>query len=381
MHKRIITLFTVMLLTVLTMTTCGRYYTCDIAGYIKDKDSDNGINGARIRLYQTEPATADADGYFVDTPSMTSGGNAGYFTHKIIWSNIFGSFGDEGDTGEIWIGITHEDYVSVIEQRTGLLSDTLNVVADIKMLRASFEMTSLKGRIVDSTGTGVNGVRVVLDLESTTDDTTDYIAITRTNNGDDGVFTFNNIRWRDDTADTNSTDTENAFIYIDDTNYNSTYNIDNMLPVVLASDDEAELANTIIVTREPRTTFSANIQGRCFYRLGTTPDIQEFSIRGVEVTLTYTDDNGAHTLYTQTNANGTYTFAIEWEEDPPADNGSGLTTIPEGEDVIAVTVHFTSPNPPVAGNVYTFSDFTGYFIKSWLNPNYLPDSIDSNMGA
>ena len=360
---------------VILLLSCGRYYRANIAGYVKDEENKGGINGARVRIYSGQPAAADAAGYILETSTMASGGNNGYFSQEIIWLNWFGSFGDEGDTGEIWIGVTHEDYVPLVEQRTGILSDSPNVLADILMQRATFEMTSLEGRIIDSQNTGVNGVRVVLDLESTPDDDTDYVVVSRNANGEDGVFTFNNIRWRDETADTNSTDTENAGIYIDDTNYNSGYDINNKLAVTLSSGDEGEVTNPITVTRKPRTVFSANIQGRCLFKDWTATDNQEFPIRGVNVTLTYDDDNGTHTFYTQTNANGTYTFAVEWEQDPPSNDGTGLT-LPEGEDVIKVTISFEPSTVP--NNVYAFGPFTDYAVKSWVNPNNMPDCIDTD---
>ena len=41
---------------------------------------------------------------------MTTGGNAGYYTHKVIWKTTSPLFGEEGDSGTIWITVTHEDY-------------------------------------------------------------------------------------------------------------------------------------------------------------------------------------------------------------------------------------------------------------------------------
>lgn len=358
--------------------SCGRYYSCDVAGYVINSSSRLGINGAQVRLYTDEPETADAEDHIVETSTMTSGGNSGYFSHKIIWSNWFGTFGDEGDTGEVWIGVVHEDYQSVITQRTGLLSGTLNVIADITMERASFEMPLLEGRITDSYNAGVNGVRVVLDLDSTADDGTDYVTVSGEDGGLDGVFSFTNIRWRDDDADSAGADTETAGIYIDDSSYTSTYTADNRLGVNLQSDDEMELDTNIIVTRVPTTVFSADIQGRCLYRIDTGSEYQEIPISGVDLTLTFTDDTGMHTMYTQTNLNGNYSFSIEWEEDPPNDNGTGLI-IPEGEDVILVDIQYSSNAQ--AGNVYSFTDVVDYPVKTWINPNIITDRVDTAPGS
>ena len=96
------------------LASCGGYYTADIAGYVKDDETGAGVNGAIIRVYSEEPETADAEGFTVETASMTSGGNAGYYSHKIIWRNWLPAFGDEGDSGSVWLAITHDDYVPAI---------------------------------------------------------------------------------------------------------------------------------------------------------------------------------------------------------------------------------------------------------------------------
>ena len=64
----------------LTLTGCGRYFTAEIAGYVKDSENDEGIDGAVIRMYNAEPASPDAESFIVETASVTSNGNPGYFT-------------------------------------------------------------------------------------------------------------------------------------------------------------------------------------------------------------------------------------------------------------------------------------------------------------
>lgn len=44
---------------------CGGYYAGEIAGYIKDAESNAGINGAIIRIYSEQPESAAQDGFIV----------------------------------------------------------------------------------------------------------------------------------------------------------------------------------------------------------------------------------------------------------------------------------------------------------------------------
>jgi hypothetical protein len=357
--------------------SCGRYYTCDIAGYVKDSQSNTGVNGALVRMYLSEPDSADDSGFIVETATMTSGGNPGYYSHKIIWEDSPGSFGEEGDSGVIWIGVSHEDYTSTVVKVEGIISDTLNIVPDIKIDRASFETPTVTGRVVNVNGEGVNGVRVVLDLQSTGGTDADYVTTTATLEGETGHYRFNNVSWRDDTPDSQDADTENAGIYIDDPDYTSDNDDADPLPVILTSDQDTDITENIVVTRQPRTEFSTYIRGRCYYRLGSGADTVIILIPGVEVIVKYTDDMGEHTLYDITDENGVYRLLIEWTHNTPAGGTGG---VPEGEDTISLSDVDFLPNS-TEGNYYSFDEQDGYTVKSWINPNYLPDSVDTNPDA
>ena len=257
-------LISIIPISLLILAGCSNYYSSDITGFVRDGVNNQGINGARIRMYSFEPVNTEEDGYIVETFSFNYGDEPGYFDAKIIWDNPVDTFGDAGASWKVWIAVTHKDYSPIVVLRAGLLSDTRNMISDIILERASFPT---------------------------------------------------------------------------------------------------------------RTIFSTSLQGRCMYRLGTAPNIQEIGINGVDVTLTYTDDNGAHVIYTQTDSGGYYAYFLEWEEDPPVDNGSGII-IPTGEDVLMIDLDFTSNSG--AGNIYSFDSFTSYVLKSWLDPNILPDRVDTN---
>ncbi len=472
---------------------CGRYFTAEIAGYVTDEESDAGINGAVIRMYLEEPEAPDAPGFVVKTASMTSGGNAGYFSHKIIWQNIFPQFGAEGDSGTIWIGVTHEDYTSAVAQVEGILSDTVNVVPDTELARASFEVPEVTGTVVlASTSEPVNGVRLILDLASTEDET-DYITTTTTIDDEEGTYRFQNVRWRDDSPDSASTDTETATIRVadgeysweqadgtdgllsvtltsdqptevsdpidvtstrfsvpdvtgrvirqgtgeplngvrvvldlsstddEDTDYvtttrtiddeDGTYRFDDVtwededpddpaydtesavvrvdddvyewvdegnpreLAVSLRSEQPANVPDVIPVSRQARSEFSTRLVGACVRRVTDNNGVvTEYPLRGVEVTVTYIDDDGESTLVQQTGPDGEFAFFLSWTDETPRDYDSGTDeSIPEGEDGILVDVAYS-----LAGETFetpagqSVSDLP---VKSWLEPNYLPDAV------
>ena len=485
----VITVTALILAAALLLTGCPRYYKGEVAGYVRDSETDNGVNGATIHMYLEQPETAEDPSFIIETATMTSGGNAGYYSSSIIWEKYFAKFGSEGDSGAIWIGVLHEDYLSKVAKVSGILSDTMNVVPDIKIETSLFTVPSLTGRVVNESGEYLNGIRLVLDLESTPDEEEDYVATTQTiddkagsyqftniewkdNDPDDaensqdtepavirvsddeyldaddtplsvtlnsdqemeapqdievtieqqtnftcpevtgrvvnssgegvngvrvtldiartsddeefvattatidgipGTYQFTDIGWRDETADTKTTDTETGNIEVDDDNYTG----GSAESVTLYSDQTVDVPNDISVTRAPRTDFSANIRGECYY-LDSSASDPERPIAGVDVTVTYTEDDETtnHTLTAQTNTNGVYTFLIQWTD---SDSSSGTVNIPEGEDTISVDITYSSNDEP--GNSYSFDNVTGYEVRSWINPNNIPDKVDTDPNA
>ena len=364
----------------LLISSCGRYYSGEIAGYVKDAESDEGINGAVVKLFLTEEEVANEE-YVVKTASMTSNGNDGYFSHKIIWQQTFGEFGAEGDSGEIWLTAEHEDYQTVSMQINGILSDTINVIPDIVMERATFEVPEVRGRVVDVNGDGVNGVRVVLDLDSTAEEAEDYVTTTATVDGDIGTYQFENVTWKDEEAAGQNSDDEPATISVDDNQYTG----DTALSITLTSGQEREVTDEIVVTRKPRTDFSTRVTGEVFQRIiNADNEYVDTPVQGVEVTLTFTDptaDPTTKTHVTQTDVTGTYSFFVQWNDTEPGDfddaggnDGGNDPGIPAGEDGLLVDIAFDDTAAGIA--LDTVNPITDFKVKSWLNPNYVPDAID-----
>lgn len=373
----------------LLISSCGRYYSGEIAGYVKDAESDEGINGAVVKLFLTEEEVANEE-YVVKTASMTSNGNDGYFSHKIIWQQTFGEFGAEGDSGEIWLTAEHEDYQTVSMQINGILSDTINVIPDIVMERATFEVPEVRGRVVDVNGDGVNGVRVVLDLDSTADEAEDYVTTTATANGDIGIYQFENVTWKDEEAAGQNSDDEPVTISVDDNQYTG----DTALSIILTSGQEREVTDEIVVTRKPRTDFSTRVTGQVMRRYGTGGggEITDVPEQGVEVKLIFynQDLELEKILYSQTDGTGTYSFFVEWQDEHPKDydvsgdnDAADDDSIPEGEDGLWFEIQFlTEPFYDTGAHTYDFIGNTADSpeandpkLKSWLNPNYMPDVI------
>ena len=355
---------------------CGQYfYKAQIAGYVRDAESGAGINGALVRVYTTDPgAEADAEGFIVETPTAASGGNPGYFSSSVIWQNRSGQFGKEGDSTELFLGVSHDDYQPAVVRVRGILSDDLNLVPDVRLDRASFTSPRLSGRVIDSTGEGVNGVRLVLDLDSTESET-DYITTSDTIDGVAGRYRFTNVRWQNDDPETPSSDSETATVRVDDPTYEWRENDDDArLAVTLVSDENSVAPDDITVTRKPRTEFTATVVGRVYREANDT----RLGVQGITVTLTFFDD--AHpddggepkTYVTNTNANGQYTFAVRWVDEAPG--GSG---VPDGEDeqeIVSIT--FGGWAGPDIDEI----NAAQFKLRSWLAPNYAPDRVAEPAG-
>lgn len=190
-----------LLAAVSVLSSCGgRYYSATISGYVNESKLDTngntvGVNGAQVSIYLVDPALNAKAVPSIVTSSMTSGNNAGYWSHKVMWQTSTPSFADEGDSGTVWVKVMSKGYFPQTVKVSGILSDASNVVPTVALVK--IVTTELKGRVVNKDGAGVNGINVILDLMSTTDNKADYAATTATVDGVMGVFTFSDIAWQD----------------------------------------------------------------------------------------------------------------------------------------------------------------------------------------
>lgn len=490
---------------VLIASGCGYFHTADIAGYVVDSDTDEGVNGATVTFYMADPTANENEEAVTATETNTSNGNPGYFSQKVIWENSLPRFGQEGDSGTVYVRVAHPDYQEIVTPIQGILSDTLNFVSNIEIDTAIFSVAEVTGRVVggdglpvngvqvvlsltydneeeeareyadnsgtieeddgrfvitdvewrdtspdasddgttataaltiddpdyrladgdsvsveltsgedleladdvearqttftaesltgrvirDGTSEGVNGVRIVLNLDSTTDEDEDYVATTATIDGVVGSFEFNNVTWEDEDPDGPTSDTETGEVFVDDADFYWAADSDNDPPltraVSLVSDQSTELSSAIAVNRFPRTEFSAQLDGRVVERTSGADGTSDSGVPGVTVTLSFVDEDGAggtvtRTLTATTNPNGDFNFFVEWTDstsrdadDAASDAGGGETDIPEGEDIMQVDIAYD-----VSGTTFDAAapNLTDFEVKSWQTPNFLPTAVD-----
>lgn len=354
---------------------CGNFYNAEIQGFVVDGNSDSGINDATVRLYLDEPETADDESFFARTSTSTSNNQNGYFRNAVVWNAWFSSYGPVGDSGTVYLGITHPDFADAVVEVPGILSDTVNTVETIVLDRISFAVPRISGRVVDVNGDGVNGVRVVLDLLSTDDDTEDLVTVTGDEPEGDGYYVFEEVEWRDDENAGNETDDEEITISVDDDEWESSSNV----TATVTSGQEHSLSTEILVSRQPRTEFDTTLTGSVVRVIGDT----ESPIAGVSVRVTLT--GSGRLVSAQTAANGQYSARIEWTDTVPRDfdgdgsaAGGGDTSIPEGEDGLVVDIAYDIDRNGVYGEAPNTEgenelSISGFELWSWIDPNYAPD--------
>lgn len=374
--------------TAAVLAGCGGYfYEADVQGRIVDAESDAGINDAVVRVYLTEPASADAAGYVAQSATFTANAD-GTYQAVVRWTTEeAGVWGGEGDIRTIWLGVVDDDYVDRIVRIDGLLSGETNTVPTITLERATFRLAALEGRLVDATGAGVNGVTVELDFPvvegaGVDDDPSDEVVQTATSaDGTTGVFRFEDLEWNEN----NTTDGSGAVtvtIRVNDADYGAEepghdpdaaeYGVLALPPLeIVPGETTRTVAGPTTVYRLPRTEFTTQITGRLFERIDTANRSEDVPVQGVEVTLTWTrrlagDETATETRIEKTNAQGVYTFAgITWIDTAPGDYdaaderdastvGAETTGIDQGEDGLVVNIAYA--DAPVAGGTLAFSD-------------------------
>lgn len=374
----------VVLATALLASCGGYYYRATVQGFVVDDESDAGVNEATVRVYTDEIEEPDAEGYVVQTSTVTQGGNAGYYSSTVIWRRVFGAYGQEGDTTTLWLSVTHPDYGAQVVSAQGILSEEDNLIATIRLAQTSYDLPALRGRVVDGNGAGVNGVRVVLDLPQVdgTDDETDEVTLTATIDGTSGTYEFAPVEWSDaNTADANGEVT--ATIRVDDPEWgdpdytgdpgtsDDDYIVERQV-VLVPGDQTRVVTSDIPVSRLPRTEFTTTVTGRLVERLvdGTGGFVEDRPVQGVAVTLSFVrllepaPGTETVTLADTTDAQGTYSFTVTWVDNAPgdfddADERSGATVggetdgVADGEDGLVVEVAYEDLE--VAGGTLVFS--------------------------
>ena len=393
------------LLTVTLVGCGGHYYRATIQGFVLDDENGAGVNGAVVRFYTEEVDSPDAPGFVAQTSSATQGGNAGYYSTTVIWRSFFGAYGPEGDTTTVWIAVRDPDYADSVVAAPGILSEVANRVASVRLVRTSFRLEALRGRVVDSDGNGVNGVRVVLDLPvlSGADDRVDRVVQSGTIDGVSGTFEFGSVEWSDrNTADLNGEMT--AIVRVDDPDWGDPDNVGDPYKdyiversvALVPGDLPRSLGTPITVYRLPRTEFTTTVVGRLYERI-TAGDgsVTDRPVAGVRVELVYTrDTDGApetETWVTRPDLAGDSRFTVTWLDLAPgdyddADERSGAVLrgstagIVQGEDGLLVDLGYEDVGV-LPGQTLAFSSGNRTDWQIVSNPgaggNRVPDLIRS----
>jgi hypothetical protein len=200
---------------------------------------------------------------------------------------------------------------------------TLTIPTDIKAGDARFKSPSVKGRVIfnNSLNTaqneGINGVQVTLELASNSQNpqTTQTATISAT----DGTFEFTNVTWIDtnpplDAGGNVVGETEQARIYINDTNYNSdTVQTSPRIVVISAGVGLDLVSSPVQVTKRAYS---------CPKISGTVVKASDHStgIAGITVVLhRQADATTTNDLSATTDKNGIYVFNnVQWTDATPS---------------------------------------------------------------
>ena len=197
----------------LVVVGCSWVNKADFYGYVKDKATTAGIVGATVKLYLTDPGSDASATPFAETTTAYNSSIPGYFSYKLIWSNTAPAYQDQGDLATVWVKVTHPDFAdSAVVKVAGVVSSAQNTAPDILLNRTGFSalVSGTVMTLVSSTLTGVNGVKVGLQLDSSaSSEIDDYVSATTgvTSSGvtTQGVFAFSvPIKWTNATAPSGS---------------------------------------------------------------------------------------------------------------------------------------------------------------------------------
>lgn len=189
-------------------TGCERVYEAEISGFVKDVVSEEGINGARVRIFFN-----DEDTSYQETLTQSGSGGDGYFVfRRVVWSSWSPVFGDEGDLRDVRVEVVKDDYV---DGRADLrvVSGAGNAVGDVMLSRTFFVSEQAEGYVRDREADrdgehpGINGLTVELFVPDADVDTDEErrawmrthrptaTTTTTTSEGEPGFYSFANVKF------------------------------------------------------------------------------------------------------------------------------------------------------------------------------------------
>lgn len=314
-----------------------------------------GIDGVRVVL-----TLADSELEFEGYTQTLDGRPGSYALDDVRWDE---ATGNESDST---IAVADPSYLTAGPVAAQLIADQIVVISEPLTVRSSlFSVKRVRGRVIDRLGQGVNGVRIVLRPDLARDPDAAWATVSTEVDGERGVYQFVDFSWSmpssSDLFDTY--DTQKVLLEVDDDVYVPAIS-SRVLPVAIGYLQELDVSYDLVVVRQPRSDFSALVEGRCVEL--STHDSTPQGVAGVEVTATFTDEGGAHALVIRTDPEGRYNFLTEWAR------GEGANASADGEDAIPMELRFSVVNRGEDSLVF---DPLFYEVRSWIRPNYVPDAI------
>jgi hypothetical protein len=243
------------------------------------------------------------------------------------------------------------------------------VAANIVARKATFRVPLVEGRIVNGSGTGINGITVALNLESTATNQ-DATATTQDSGGQAGWFRFTDVLWTD--AEPETPERERFSLSVPEGDWNPIY-----LSAELTDGASLTGGTAISMTAVRRTywSYSATVSGRILLRRSTASgmDIQPLSGMGVHLAsgaappLLGSTSVPTGGMDVQTDANGAYSFTLNWTMAP-----AYVPAGPNGGDSYSVDLTFADDGDAGTTNP---ANVTGYSVQSWVNPNRVSDKF------
>ena len=173
------------------MLSCAPVFTAEIAGYILDSETYEGIPGVEVRIYKNKPANYADDSFLYQT-STGNDANVGLFSQTIIWNDYLAQYGKDGDVIDMHFTIVHPQYQSKIESTIGIVSGAVNTIPSIlAQIRPALQLKKLRGSVTNE-NILTNGIQVGI-VPRRRRNRLRAVPSLNPSNGVDGQYSFENI--------------------------------------------------------------------------------------------------------------------------------------------------------------------------------------------
>ncbi len=264
------------------------YYYGTVQGRILDRDTDELLQGAQVRLFSA------------DDPSTTlftraTDNNGQYSFSDFRWPALNIASGSQASTSILLITSMDDYYNASTDGVQTVWSDQINIMPDIDM-ESDYYQASIRGRLVDDvTGDPVNDATVDLYIPQDSQDA-DYSDTSAQDpqTGQQGTFIIEDIFWDEDTSPKEvPVQTEPCKLEISAGGY-----ADKQYPFIIESGHTPYFETGTIALTWTKTSFSGGIQGY----IRDIPNNADTGINGVRVVVSVMDASQSN----ETSTTSTY---------------------------------------------------------------------------